>query len=324
MTMRFAIVLFFIFGLIAWWLLSGILQKDKSTATPRYAGFEDIDPQKNSFIVAGDTQGTTVFEIGRERNDKERKIILDEIARREPAFVIHLGDLTNDGGSAKKWLEFDDLNKFLREKKIPFFPILGNHEFYGNNKKALQYYFDRFPHLEYRRWYSFTWKNVGLIMLDSNFSTLSHEQIEEQARWYLRELEKIHKDKKVDYVIVCCHEPPFTNSRVVKPNKRVQALFADPFVHFRKPRLFFSGHSHAYERFQHAGKFFIVSGGGGGPRHKLYIDPARRRYQDLFPGPELRFFHFCEIEIDASGLSYKLMRLNPDETFVSVDQLTIP
>ncbi len=325
MTMRFATVLFFpIFGLIAWWLLTGILQTDESKATPHYAGFTEIDPAKNNFIVVGDTQGTTLFEFGRERNDKERKIILAEIARREPAFVIHLGDLTNDGGSEKKWREFDDLNKALREKKIPYFPILGNHEFYGDNKKALQYYFDRFPYLEQRRWYSFNWKNIGLIMLDANFSSLSPEQIAQQARWYRGELEKFEKDKKVDYVIVCCHEPPFTNSRVVYPNKKVQDFFADPLVKFRKPCFFFSGHSHAYERFQQDGKLFIVSGGGGGPRHKLYIDPRKRRYQDLFAGPELRFLHFCEIESAPSGLNYKVLQIEPSGTFTVVDPLNVP
>jgi predicted MPP superfamily phosphohydrolase len=322
MTMRVVTVFFFV-GLIAWLLLAGFFQTGRAEATPRYAGFADIDPRKNSFIVVGDTQGTMLFELWREHNDKERKIILKEIARREPAFVIHLGDLTNDGDSIKKWQEFDVLNKSLREKKIPYFPILGNHEFWGDDKKALQYYFDRFPHLEHRRWYSFRWKNVGLIMLDANFSTLSEKEIEQQAAWYKRELEAFEKDKKIDYVIVCCHEPPYTNSRVVTPSKKVQTLFADPFVSFRKTRFFFSGHSHAYERFQQDGKWFIVSGGGGGPRHKVYVDPRKRRYEDLYPGPALRFLHFCELEVDASGLNYKVLRLESTGAFTVADLLTI-
>jgi 3',5'-cyclic AMP phosphodiesterase CpdA len=326
MTMRFAIAFFFFFvvSLIGCRCLTDTVQNEEAKAILRYAGFADIDPAKNSFIVVGDTQGTSVFEFWRERNNKERKIILDEIARREPAFVINLGDLTIRGGSGRKWQEFDDLNKALREKKIPYFPILGNHDFYGNNKKALRYYFDRFPHLEQRRWYSFRWKNVGLIMLDANFSTLSQEQIEQQTRWYRGELEKFEKDKKVDYVICCCHEPPFTNSRVVDPNEKVQALFADPFVQFRKTRFFFSGHNHSYERFQQDGKFFIVSGGGGGPRHKVYIDPRKRRYEDLFSGPARRFFHFCEIEINATGLNYKVLRLETSGAFTLVDPLIVP
>jgi hypothetical protein len=72
------------------------------------------------------------------------------------------------------------------------------------------------------------------------------------------------------------------------------------------------------------GKFFIVSGGGGGPRHKVSIDPEKRRYQDLFSGPELRFFHFCEIENGKEALFFKVLRLESDGTFTSVDPLIIP
>jgi hypothetical protein len=71
------------------------------------------------------------------------------------------------------------------------------------------------------------------------------------------------------------------------------------------------------------GKFFIVSGGGGGPRHKVIIDPRKQRCQDLFSGPELRFFHFCEIESRNDTLVFRIMRLGSDETFTVVDPLTI-
>jgi len=54
-----------------------------------------------------------------------------------------------------------------------------------------------------------------MVMVDSNFSTLTKEQIEQQTRWYLDELEQSEKKAKIDFMIVYCHEPPFTNSRVV-------------------------------------------------------------------------------------------------------------
>ena len=76
---------------------------------------------KNHLILVGDTQRTNPFAFWRERNDRERHLILSEIATRDPAFVLHLGDLTTRGASAKEWQEFDDLNKSVREKGIPFF-----------------------------------------------------------------------------------------------------------------------------------------------------------------------------------------------------------
>lgn len=318
-----AIVYWFIIGFIICVQLPAAPETKQIGQMPSlfYAGFSEINSSKKHFILVGDTQSTSHWEFGRERNDRERKRIIDEITRCDPAFVIHLGDLTTRGSSKKHWQEFDDFHKEFREKKIPFFPILGNHELYGSDERALDYYFARFPHLEKKRWYSFVWKNVGLILLDSNFPTLTKEQIKEQAQWTLGELERFEREGSIDAVIVCCHEPPFTNSRVVAPNKNSEKYFADPFVQFHKTSLFFSGHGHTYERFQREGKFFIVSGGGGGPRHHVTIDPQKCLYHDLFPGSEQRFFHFCEVEMSHQGLAYRVHRLEPDATFAIVDPL---
>jgi predicted phosphodiesterase len=301
-----------------------VLPKKEHREISFYAGFEEINPSKNYFVIVGDTQRTSHWEFWRERNDKERKLIIDEITRREPAFVIHLGDLTTRGSSEKHWQQFDDVHRDFRNKKIPYFPILGNHELYGKDKKALQNYYERFPYLDKRRWYSFTWKNVGFILVDSNFSALTEEQIEEQSQWYLDELGKFEKNSDIDLMIVCCHEPPFTNSRVVPPSEKVKDYFADRFLLFQKTQFFFSGHSHSYERFQMGSKFFIVSGGGGGPRHNVWTDPGKQRYQDLFSGPELRFFHFCEIENRSDALVFRVLRLELDETFSLADPFMVP
>ena len=300
------------------------LQKNEFSGITSYTGFIEIDPNKNHFIIVGDTQGTSHWEFWRERNDKERKLIIDEITQREPAFVVHLGDLTTRGSSKKHWEQFDNFHKEFREKKMPYFPILGNHEFYGSDERSLQNYFGRFPHLSERRWYSFIWKNIGFILVDSNFSRLTMEEREQQRKWYIEELERFEKDEKIDYVIVCCHEPPFTNSRVVRPNEKVKTFFADPFLKYSKTSFFFSGHSHSYERFQIEGKSFVVSGGGGGPRHNLSINPEKRRYNDLFGGPELRFFHFVCLQIQGNTIIYNVYRLEPNETFTAIDPITIP
>ncbi len=288
-------------------------------AMSSYAGFAQIDPTKNHFIIVGDTQSTSHWEFWRERNDKERKLIIDEITKWEPAFVIHLGDLTTRGSSMKHWQQFDESHKELWAKKIPYFPVLGNHEFYGNNERALQNYFGRFQHLSGRRWYSFAWKNIGFILLDSNFSQLTMEETEQQRKWYTEQLERFEGDHKIDRVFVFCHEPPFTNSQVVSPNERVKAFFADPFLNCDKASFFFSGHSHSCEGFQTGRKFFVVSGGGGGPRHKLSAGPENPLYKDLFKGRERPSFHFIEIEVTGSTLTYKIRYLTSDGTFMTAD-----
>lgn len=303
--------------------MQGLLPDPASSEMLRHTDATEINPAKSHFIIIGDTQKTSLWEFWRERNNKERKLIIDEISRGEPAFVVHLGDLTAFGSSKRHWEDFDEMSKGLREKKIPLFPIFGNHDVYGNKNKAVQFYFDRFPHLEGRRWYGFRWKNLGLMMVDSNFSTLTAGQSEEQSRWYLGELGRFEEDERLDYAIVCCHNPPFTNSRVVHPNKKAKECFADPFLCYSKTALFCSGHTHSYERFQMNGKSFVVSGGGGGPRHKVFTNPAKRRFEDLFVGPELRLFHFIVVEIKDNALASNVFGLHPDGTFTIVDSFKV-
>jgi hypothetical protein len=290
---------------------------------PSYPGFADIVRSRDHFILVGDTQGTSYLEFWRERNDQERRQILGEIVRRRPAFVVHLGDLTVRGSSRRLWEQFDRFHEGFLKHRIPYLPLLGNHEFYGDDSKALRNYFQRFPHLEDRRWYSFTWKNVGLILVDSNFPTLTRKQTDEQRDWYLAELKRFEENQKVRRVIVCCHRSPFTNSTISRRRKKVGAFFADPFLGFRKTCFFFSGHSHTYERFQVDGKFFIVSGGGGAPRHHVHVEPDKRRYEDLFRGPRRRFFHFCEVHAQDGALAFRAVKLDADGAFSVADSTVL-
>jgi len=134
----------------------------------------------------------------------------------------------------------------------------------------------------------------------------------------------LERDQRADHIIVACHHPPFTNSRVVSPSEESRARFAEPFLRFNKIRLFFSGHAHAYERFQVEGKQFVVSGGGGGPRHSVRANLERGLFQDAFNGPELRFFHFCQVASHGRALAFEVLQLRPDESFGAVDSLKFP
>lgn len=280
-----------------------------------------IESRNNRFIIISDTQKTSHWEFWRERNEKERKLLTNELLRRQPAFILHLGDITARGSSAKHWQEFDDWHNAFRAEKIPLFPTLGNHELYGESEAALSNYFSRFPHLHNKRWYSFVWKNVAFVMLDSNFGTLTAKQLAEQLSWYAGELDRFEKDAGIGHIIVCCHEPPYSNSLVVSPSTKARALFAEPFIHVRKTRFFFSGHSHTYEHFEQGSKAFIVAGGGGGPRHAVDTDASGRRYDDKYSGDRIRFFHFGEVLWHKDSLVLTIYRLHGNGTFSYADTI---
>jgi hypothetical protein len=70
-------------------------------------------------------------------------------------------------------------------------------------------------------------------------------------------------------------------------------------------------------------KFFVVSGGGGGPRHKMPAESAKTIYRDEFKGQTHRFFHFCELEAGEKELSFRVIRVDSNGTSQIVDILNI-
>jgi len=287
-----------------------------------YLGFENINPKNNRVIFIGDTQITSHWEFWRERNEEKTQALLNEIARRQPAFVVNLGDLLTRGASEKHWGYFDEFHKPLLKNKIPYFPVLGNHNYYGDNKKSLKYYFTHFPYLKNQKWYSFTFRSVGFLMLDGNYLNLSKTERENEVNWYQRELKRMEADLKIRFIITCSHRPPFTNSKVISASKWLRQDFAEPFQKTKKASFFFTGHCHSYEKFLKGGKYFIVSGGGGGPRHRLETNKSKRHFNDLFDGPSLRFFHFCEMKIQRDKLVVQVIKLNDNGTFSIADEIS--
>jgi len=287
-------------------------------APQAFAGFAARDPHNNIIILIGDTQGTSLLEefwLWREDNKEKTPLLIKEIADREPALVINLGDLVFCGTSAKQWKRFDDAHKPLIDNNIPYFCIPGNHEYWCNPQKSLENVFSRFPHLHKRKWYSFRFQKIAFVMTDSNFSHLSKAEVGCQVDWYKKELAGADDDPDIDYIVVCCHHPPCTNSKVVKPDKEVQRYFVGPFLGLKKAAVFFSGHCHAYERFKAPGKYFIVSGGGGGPRHKLNTDKRKRDCKDAFADSSLRILHFCQVTIEPGCLRFQVIKLTDQKTF---------
>jgi predicted MPP superfamily phosphohydrolase len=89
----------------------------------------------NPIALVGDLQRTTIWElmIGREQNDSERKKIIENIALENPAALILLGDMVANGADVKEWDYLHNLLKPIVNENIPIIPVLGNHEYWGDN-----------------------------------------------------------------------------------------------------------------------------------------------------------------------------------------------
>ena len=124
-----------------------------------------------------------------------------------------------------------------------------------------------------------------------------------------RTLSAYDADPGVRAVLVAFHHPPFTNSTVTGDEIHVQRAFVPPFERARKTVAILSGHVHGYERYERAGKSYVVSGGGGGPRAAFATGNARRHPDDRFDGPALRDFNFSTYTIGDTAIAAEVHAL---------------
>lgn len=257
--------------------------------------------------VVGDVQRTSVLEVWREHNNKERRLLLRELAAEKPTALVMLGDQVFWGSSTDDWEYFDEVMKPIAQQNIPVLPILGNHEYYGSDEQMLRNLSSRFASVTDQPRYVVI-DSVAWIFLNTNVTEIGVKQMEKQRRWFLKTLSQLDTADSVRFINVCGHHPPFTNSTVVLPDQLLQSFFVPAFLTARKTAFWFSGHAHAYERFALQNKQFIVSGGGGGPRQRV-LQGAWARYADEYEAPSLRPLHYCKVSREMNVIRCEMIPL---------------
>src|SRR5262245_16705812 len=94
--------------------------------------------------------------VGRESNDTAREALLRGLAAEQPAATMIVGDIVCFGASAAEWRYFDRVIAPLRGSGSAMVAILGNHDYYGPNRRAVALARQRFPMLQGQRW--FVWR----------------------------------------------------------------------------------------------------------------------------------------------------------------------
>ena len=277
------------------------------------------------FVVYGDTRFHNPNDT-EAANPEARRALVQGIADARPAFLCFTGDIVYNGDDASDWKIWDSETAVLRDEKIPVFPALGNHDLHGNLTLALSNYFERFPELKNSRYYSVRIGNVLLLVLDSSLEEISGPQ----AEWLAGKLDHVASD--VNFVVIMDHHPPYTSSSDAKmfggghsARSREQALAK--MLEMRQSRapyriVFFSGHVHNYERHEHGGITYFVSGGGG-----AHAYPIERAPDDPFQSKEINY-HYLLVEVDGQHMKITMNRLQleagkaswttPDQVQVSV------
>lgn len=326
MTKKLVIAISFLISAgLSFVYFSTINMNPSSLTPPDNLSYKEGNKYSFPIIAAGDLQRTSLWEkfLGRENNDLERKEIIENISEQNPGSLILLGDMVFEGDNSEHWKYFDSLIVPLKRKNISMFPVIGNHEYLGINTVAFQYLTNRFPALKTNRWYTEVCDSIALIFLDSNDGEYSAKQWQSQINWFENKLILYDNDQAIKGILVFAHHPPYTNSEVTGDEMQVQLGFLPAFEKSKKTLAFITGHAHTYERFVEAGKTFIVSGGGGGPRVLLKTGPDS--HHDYYKGPSPRPFNYLLINKLNDGLEITIRGVNKGSSkFFILEQFMLP
>jgi acid phosphatase type 7 len=260
-----------------------------------------VDPDSAfSFVTFGDTQKNPVT-TGR---------IAEHAWKRRPNFVMHVGDVVDNGRDKSEWVE--ELFRPCAElfSRVAVFPAIGNHE--KNDPQYYKYFAVPAPKYYYRYRYG----NADFFSLDTNKKNMGKGS--EQYEWLDRELAK--SDAK--WKIVYHHHPSYSSDnddygdtfKGVKStlgDRKAQALI--PLYEKHKVDIVFNGHIHVYERswplrggkIDHKnGTIYLTSGGGGGSLEDFTPTPT------WFKAQTRSVYHYCYVTIHGGRLSLRVFDEN--------------
>jgi 3',5'-cyclic AMP phosphodiesterase CpdA len=188
-----------------------------------------------------------------------RKIVAAAVTR-EPDFVLHTGDLVQDGSDTEQWPIFFDIEKELLRRTV-FFPSLGNHE--RNNPQYYEFFDVRTPY------YSFNWGQAHIVVVNSDVGNITADEREaywkRQTQWLEEDLAR---SQKAEFRFAVFHHPPYTAmARRQSGSPRSREWL--PLFEKYKVQAVFNGHDHNYQRHVKNGVQYITTGGGGAPLYPV-------------------------------------------------------
>jgi Icc-related predicted phosphoesterase len=259
------------------------------------------------FVAYGDTRFHDPNDT-EAANPPVRVALVKAIAEVNPAFICFTGDIVYNGFDREDWKVWDNETSVWRDKKIPIYPALGNHDLHGDQNIALGNYFQRFPELKNSRYYSVRTANALILVLDSSLEEISGPE----GQWLAAKLDHVPSD--VDFVFLMFHHPPYTTSSDAKvfggghsarsTEQALAKMLEERQARARFRIVVFSGHVHNYERHEHGGVTYFVSGGGG-----AHAYPIERAASDPFQS-KLVNYHYLLVEVDGKQLTVTMNRLD--------------
>ncbi|MBA2538872.1 MAG: metallophosphoesterase [Deltaproteobacteria bacterium] len=224
-------------------------------------------------------------------------------------FVVVSGDMVTRGSDEGDWQQFFGLTQDLRAQ-LPYYPAIGNHDLGMSNPDGTSRADKMFslppapsgrPPDSY--WYSRDVSDIHLVFLDSN-----NYDRGDQETWLEADLAAARK-RGVRSIVVITHDGPFARG-YHGGNTLARARYV-PILARHKVDLVISGHDHIYQRGEHLGLRYLVSGGGGAPLYAIRCGVPGRPKCSIEDGMQhvAREYHYAVMTI---GRDVELCPRRPD------------
>lgn len=247
----------------------------KHTAEQTFKTFP-LPGEPVSFVVFGDTR----------TNHDIHARIAKRIAAENPDFVLHTGDLVSNGARLEDWSMFFEAERPLLAE-APIFSAVGNHEVRGVLNSS---WWDRwYPH---NRYYA---KRAGVVLALFVDSTQSYSPGSRQHTWLKQKLSDARRDIESGiplWIIVMHHHPAWSSGHhgsTTAIQRELTPLYEAYGVH-----AVMQGHDHLFERLEHAGVTYYVTGGGGAPLYESTGIPQTQA--------RAKAHHYVKVSADADSM----------------------
>jgi predicted phosphodiesterase len=245
-----------------------------------------------------------------------------QLTQLDPDLILHTGDLvylsyeqsSPEAAYQHKW--YQTLSSLLTHTVI--YPVVGNHEYDAEARyQGIPYYFHAFPMLEdlaggwqeapageERQWYALELGTLQILFLNTQ-QLYGGPAREPQDAWLYSRL----ADTRFAATIVVFHVPPYSSGKYPLDGRAVISSWVPAFEDSNVV-LVLSGHDHNYQRLEHNGIMYVISGGGSSVLYPM----------DLELEENLRFearTHFVLLSLDNEGIQLNAYDSN-GETFDSI------
>ncbi len=202
------------------------------------------DPANFQFALVSDNTGGSrigIFDMA-----------IDKLNMMMPEFVLSIGDLIQGYTENREQIrkEWNDFNLKVEKLKMPFFYLPGNHDI---TNTVMQ---EEWEQLYGRRYYSFIYKDVLFITLDSNDDD-DYNLTEAQTSYALKTIEE---NKEVKWTFILVHHPVWkynTNGRFEKIEEALE----------NRKHTVIAGHEHHYQYIERKkSNYYVLGTTGGGSR----------------------------------------------------------